>query len=166
MNILVFSDTHGACNLMYDIVSKNKLTTDLVIHLGDNLKDAQDVMREFPTIAFLGVLGNCDYAAMHPGFRYDGAFTAEKRRLFYTHGHKYNVEYGLEYIVSNAKINNANVVLYGHTHVATFEKVNLNGVDVINPGSLSKPRDGSNGTYAHIVITNEKLNYEIIEVEK
>ena len=48
MKILVFSDTHGKTNKMYEIISKNKLTTDLVIHLGDNYKDIDSIRNFFP----------------------------------------------------------------------------------------------------------------------
>ena len=42
MKILVFSDTHGDVSLMKDVVSRNRYDTDLVIHLGDHLKDLHD----------------------------------------------------------------------------------------------------------------------------
>jgi len=41
----------------------------------------------------------------------------------------------------------------------------VSGVTVINPGSLSMPRDGSNGTYACIEILDEKTVCRIVEVE-
>ena len=74
MKILVFSDTHGDVSLMKDVVSRNRYDTDLVIHLGDHLKDLQSVMMDYPTIASIGVLGNCDFASMHPGAQFEGVF--------------------------------------------------------------------------------------------
>ena len=162
MKILVFSDTHGDVEAMREILSRNRADTDLVIHLGDHLKDLQALMLDFPLIASLGVLGNCDFASMHPGFRFEGTFTAEKRRIFYTHGHKYSVKSGLEYIVSNAKFNGADIVLYGHTHVSLIKEVN--GVIVINPGSLALPRDDKRPSYAILVIKEDKLDCKIMEV--
>lgn len=162
MKILVFSDTHGDTDSMRDIISRNRQDTDLVLHLGDHLKDMQSVMLDFPLIASLGVLGNCDFASMHPGFRYEGTFTAEKRRIFYTHGHKYNVKYGLDYIVSNAKFNGADIVLFGHSHVSLIEE--RNGVTVINPGSLLLPRDGKGCSYAVLNINEDKLDCKIVEI--
>ncbi|MBR2021279.1 MAG: metallophosphoesterase [Clostridia bacterium] len=162
MKILVFSDTHGAVSQMKDVIGRNRADTDLVIHLGDNYKDLQSVMLDFPTIASLGVLGNCDFSIMNQNVRYEGCFTAEKRRIFYTHGHKFNVKAGLDYIVSNAILNNADIVLYGHTHIAMFKE--YRGVAVINPGSLSCPRDESSGTYAVLEIANDKLKCSIMEI--
>lgn len=164
MKILVVSDSHGDTDLLYDIVSRNRLWADLVIHLGDNLKDINEVMRDFPTIAHLGVLGNCDFASMYIEPRSEGTFTAERRKIFYTHGHKYNVNYGLEYLVSNAKLKECNVVLYGHTHVSLCQEIN--GVLVVNPGSISRPRDGGGGSYARLEINDDNISCKIIEVEK
>ena len=163
MNILVVSDSHGDTDLLYDIVSRNR-TVDLVIHLGDNLKDMGEVMRDFPTVARLGVLGNCDFASRYIDPKSEGTFTAEGRKIFYTHGHKYNVTYGLDYLVSNAKFNGCNIVLFGHTHVAMSE--NISDVLVVNPGSISRPRDGSRGTYARLEIHDNNVKCEIVEVEK
>ncbi len=164
MNILVVSDTHGDTATLKAIVSRNQGWCDLIIHLGDNLKDAQDVMLDFPAIAFLGVMGNCDYPTMYRNEKYEGTFTIDKKKIFYTHGHKYNVKYGAEYLVSNAKFNGANIALYGHSHEAVVKDVNE--VLVINPGSTSFPRDGSGGTYAKLVINNDRAKCDIVEVGK
>ena len=164
MNILVVSDSHGDVELLHDIISRNRARCDLVIHLGDNLLDINEVMRDFPTVAHLGVLGNCDFASMYADARNEGTFTAEGRRIFYTHGHKYNVGFGLEYLAANAKLHKCNIALYGHTHVALCEEIN--GVLVINPGSISRPRDASGGTYARLVIDGDKAVCETVEVTK
>jgi len=162
MKILVFSDTHGDISAMRDIITRNQADTDLVIHLGDHLKDLQSVMLDSPLIASLGVLGNCDFASMYPRARFEASFTAEKRRIFYTHGHKFNVKYGLDYIAANAKFNGADIVLYGHTHVPVFEE--RNGVTIINPGSLVLPRENNPCTYAVLNINGDKLDCKIMEI--
>lgn len=162
MKILVFSDTHGDIGAMRDVILKNMYDTDVVIHLGDNLRDLHNVMSDFPFIASLGVLGNCDFAIMNQGARFEGCFTACKRRIFYTHGHKFNVKAGYECLVSNAKFNKADVVLYGHSHIALYEE--KNGIAIINPGSISCPRDGSKGTYAMLEIEENNLICKILEI--
>lgn len=164
MRILVVSDTHGDIDRLYDVVSKYRLSVDIVLHLGDNLSDAENVMRDFPTIAFLGVKGNCDFSYMLSDAKNEGCFTAEGRRIFYTHGHRYNVNYGTEYLVSNAKFNRCDIALYGHTHIRLCEE--QNGVLVVNPGSLSRPRDNSNGSYCVLDIKDTKVKCEILEVSQ
>ena len=164
MKILVVSDSHGDRELLYSIVLKHKDSIDLVIHLGDNLIDGIDIMRSFPTVAFLGVLGNCDYASMYADAHFEGTFFAEGKRIFYTHGHKYNVDYGVEYLAQNAKLRNADIALFGHTHVSKVCECST--VTIINPGSISRPRDGSGGSYALIEIKDSNLTYKICEVQK
>ncbi len=163
MKILVVSDTHHGVDTLREVVSKNQNGLDLVIHLGDNEDDGVIVMKDFPKIAFLSVLGNCDYHSFSYSSKYYGFFTAESRRLFYTHGHKYNVKYGTDMIVSNARLNGADIVLFGHTHIPFVEERN-NGMLIVNPGSLMFPRSGDIGTYAILNITGRKVDCSIVEV--
>lgn len=159
--ILVVSDSHGNTELLKRIVTENS-SCELVIHLGDNAADANEVMRDFQTKANLSVLGNCDMGYFLDKVNYDGTFSVEERRIFYTHGHKYNAS--VDMMVAQAKMKNADIVLYGHTHVSFAEEIR--GVLVINPGSISLPRDGTNGTYCVIEIDGKKVKHEIKEVER
>lgn len=163
MKILVVSDSHGNTKLLYDIVSRNR-TCDLVIHLGDNTTDGSSVMSDFPTMAFLTVLGNCDLGVSLNNINPEGTFTAEGRRIFYTHGHRYNVNFGNDVLVYQAKMKNADIALYGHTHVSLAEE--KGGVLVINPGSISLPRDGTCGTYCILEINGKDVKYQICEVQQ
>lgn len=162
MKILVVSDSHGNTQLLHEIVGRNR-TCDLVIHLGDNASDGNEVMRDFPTVAYLAVTGNCDMGFALNNLNSEGSFAAEGHRIFYTHGHKYNVNFGNDVLVYQAKMKNADIALYGHTHVALAEE--KGGVLVINPGSISLPRDGSCGTYCIIEIKGKDVKYKICEVE-
>ncbi len=163
LKILVVSDSHGNINLLHDVISANR-NVDLVIHLGDHTADGNEVMRDFPTIAYLTVSGNCDIGSFINKTNTEGTFKAEGRRIFYTHGHKYNVKYGTQYLVSQAKINNADIALYGHTHISGVDE--QNGVLVINPGSVAFPRDGTSGTYCLLEIKDKSVKYEIKEVQR
>ncbi len=163
MKILVVSDSHGNTELLHKVVSQNRMC-DLVIHLGDNASDGNEVMRDFPTIAFLNVTGNCDMGFVLNGVSSEGTFTAEDRRIFFTHGHKYNVNFGNDILVYQAKMKNADIALYGHTHVSFAQE--KGGVLVINPGSISLPRNGSCGTYCILEICGKEVKYKICEVEK
>lgn len=163
LKILVVSDSHGNTELLHSVVSKNR-SCDLVVHLGDNTADGTEVMKDFPTVAFLTVSGNCDMFSFSGTANTEGTFTAEERRIFYTHGHKYNVNFGIDYLVAQAKMQKADIALYGHTHVNFAEE--KSGVLVINPGSISLPRDSSGGTYCVMEIDGSNVKYEIKEVEK
>ena len=164
MKILVFSDTHGYTAQMYEIISRKRTDTDLVIHLGDNFRDVEEISRNFPTIAFLGVRGNCDLFANddYPQFR---TFTYDGHKFFLTHGHMQAVKKG-EYslLAVEAKKNGCDIALFGHTHVAVIAEVC--GITVFNPGSISNPRDFTGGTYGIITINNGKATFDIKELGK
>ena len=58
----------------------------------------------------------------------------------------YNVKFGYENIIAEAKRRNADIVLFGHTHNQYTEY--LDGLYIMNPGSV-----GMNGDYGVIDIT-------------
>lgn len=164
MKILVFSDTHGSTYKMQEIIGRKRAVTDLVIHLGDNTRDLDQVSRDFPTIAFLGVRGNCDFA-VGDDYPISRTFTYDGHKFFITHGHTQGVkskQYAL--LALEAKKNGCAVALFGHTHVGAHKEIN--GVTVFNPGSLSNPRDFTGGTYGIITIENTKITFEIVDSGK
>ena len=59
-----------------------------------------------------------------------------------------------------AEENDCIAVCYGHTHVPGCE--DFSGITLLNPGSLSQPRDGTNGSYAIIRSTEDDFYTNII----
>ena len=68
--------------------------------------------------------------------------------------------------------NESKFAFYGHTHVAKHETIN--GVHVINPGSISQSRSNIEETYVELLIDDTRLeatlnfrnrNHEIISSE-
>ena len=162
MKILVFSDTHGKTEKMYEIIKQNKMNTDLVIHLGDNYKDIDYIRNFFPECAFLGVCGNCDYIK-DDRYPQSSHITLDGHTFFFTHGHMQSVKtYGFSLLVAQAKKVGAGTALFGHTHKSILKEEN--GVTIFNPGSLSEPRDFSGGSYGVITVNDVKCKYEIIQI--
>ena len=62
----------------------------------------------------------------------------EGHKIMVTHGHNYGVSMDLYGISEEAAARECEFVLFGHTHKPVIEK--KNGVLVINPGSVSFPR--------------------------
>ena len=76
----------------------------------------------------------------------------DKYKVFMTHGHAFSVKSGYEEICREASNQGADIVLFGHTHLATLEyikKGSIRGVEsdlvLFNPGSLASMFDGSFG---------------------
>ena len=48
----------------------------------------------------------------------------------------------------------ADVAVFGHTHVA-IEQI-IDGVLIVNPGSISRPRDAANGSFMMLDLQPDK----------
>ena len=62
----------------------------------------------------------------------------ETRYLLLTHGHYYNVSLGIEGLYQEAVDRDCDIAMYGHTHRPFLDR--YHGVTILNPGSLSYPR--------------------------
>jgi putative phosphoesterase len=134
MRIAVISDTHRNLYALNQ-VSKMIQDTDMIIHLGDNTDDVEVIKKNYKG-KVISVRGNCDFSAFIPVERIE---EIEGKKLFLTHGHKYDVKYSLLRLKYRAKELGADIVLFGHTHqtLELFE----DGIWFINPGSAALPRD-------------------------
>jgi len=141
--IFVISDTHKLNAGMTTALWREAGKFDTVIHLGDIEGCEQEIREEIervnPLCGFLLVRGNCDDDMKVPSYRcaeFDGV------KLFMTHGHRYynRVPGGpFDALASAAAGEGCRIALFGHTHQPLYEKA-WNGVILINPGSISLPR--------------------------
>lgn len=136
MNILIFSDSHGRVLDMFNLVEN--ISPDAVIHLGDYDEDAQDLRRSYPNITVYSVRGNNDYGSDSPWF---SVVTLEGIKFYLTHGHREGVVWTSSGNISEyAQKFGCSIALYGHTHCANH--VIDNDIHILNPGSISLPRQG------------------------
>jgi len=167
MKILVFSDSHGVCDYMLEETEKlkNNIIIDYIIHLGDLVRDAKLLQKNFPEIPVLYVYGNCD-------FTYD-IKEAEKelefqgKKFFILHGDTRRVKRSLAGLESIAAQKDYDMILYGHTHTPREDYVTNKtgkGTYIINPGAVSYNRDGSRRSYCVIDITGDTLCANIIYI--
>ncbi|MBF8984365.1 metallophosphoesterase [Lutibacter sp. B2] len=156
MKIVVISDTHGQTDLAEKIISEIK-NIDLCIHLGDYYKDALYISEKMG-IEIVAIKGNCD---SKDDVQEESVLKIEGHKIFITHGHEYNVKTDLNRLYYKAKSLDCHIALFGHTHKAI--KVEHEGMIILNPGSLTKPR-GTGPTYAVLEINKENIEVEIIEV--
>lgn len=159
MKVLVMSDTHGYLTNARRAIEKNP-DIELIIHLGDYCRDVAQLIQLYPDKKFEYVYGNSDIGV--------GLIAAEKtleienRRIFMTHGHKYSVKWDLNRILAKAELENAQIVLYGHTHIAVVEKASE--CTVLNPGSISESRSNMSESYAIMDITQEYVDAELFYI--
>lgn len=159
MKILVISDTHGDINKAQEIIKKNN-GINLIIHLGDYFRDAQKLSRLFPDIPVEYIHGNCDF--MIGNVPSEKLLECEGKKIFITHGHRYSVKWDYDKLYKKAEEMKVDLILFGHTHIADLVK--RDNYYVVNPGSISEPRDDSNESYAIIEISKESLKPQLYYV--
>ena len=146
MELLVFSDSHGRSDAMYNVLLRQVKKPDGVIFLGDGLRDAEMLENEIP---WYMVKGNCDWFG---GERPDEIVMAlGGHRVLMTHGHNYGVKNGLGKLLMHALNVGADVVMFGHTHQPYLHTITEtaqgktleNPIYLFNPGSIGS---GSFGT--------------------
>lgn len=131
MKIIVVSDTHGSYRNFKKVMQLHR-NADIVVHCGDSRDEVDRIREEYPGITFYTIKGNCDFYKDNLVGAAD--FTVEGVHFFATHGHMYNVKYGLFDLDAAAREGGYDVVLFGHTHYAT--DVVKDGIRFFNPGSL------------------------------
>ena len=158
MKILVLSDTHGDISMAKKIwASLDDL--DLVLHLGDYYEDAEKLAAYVRT-RVIAVHGNMDFEGDSPLHR---IIDTEYGPVLITHGHCDRVRASYDKLLYRAEEAGCKAALFGHTHVAVNEVID--GIHVVNPGSLTRPRDGAAGSYAVIETSEDRFDCRIIRTD-
>ena len=132
MKIAVFSDTHGSVARMMRAV--REVGPDVLVHLGDYVRDTDCLKSGVPKIPLYQVAGNCDIGSSVPQ---ELVVEFGPVRALLCHGHRYAVDWGrLDSMVYSAQEKDCSLVLFGHTHCA--ENTEIGGVKLINPGTAGK----------------------------
>ena len=155
MKVLVFSDCHGNTRYLEDAISSHPEIND-IIFLGDGISDVDDVACFYPTKSFYCVTGNCDRSDMRPS---SSVISIGSVKMYLSHGH---YMHSLEDLVKTVKENGAEVVLFGHTHFAKLDYTD--GVHIMNPGSISIPRDEPRPSYGILELTEKGILKTIIRI--
>ena len=142
MKILVVSDTHGNESLLKELVSSYP-KMDYYLHAGDSGLD-RDTLYPFESVR-----GNTDYYPFDELLRIytPMGYLLVRHKPWFT----------------NEQIKDNKFLIHGHTHQYRFslddDKVFL------NPGSLSLPRDGTNGTFMIMNIEKDSATIIIYDIE-
>lgn len=153
---LVVSDTHGRDQNFYDVLDiEGKI--DGLIHCGD-FEGSEGRFALAVECPVYFVAGNNDFFS---DLNRELEFDLSGHHFFVTHGHNYYVSMDLESIKDEGIARGADVVVFGHTHRPVVKE--SDGIYLLNPGSLSYPRqEGRRPSY--LVITadeNDDLCCEI-----
>ena len=159
MKILVISDSHGRLAALREAVQAQP-DASMLLFLGDGDREI-DVLRDElpPTMPLIAVRGNNDWASREPD---DRVLEECGVRILMTHGHKYHVKWGLDEAIAAARAQNAQILLYGHTHVPFNEY--RDGLYIMNPGSVGFPDMGPR-TYGIIELRPQGILTNIVPIE-
>ncbi len=153
---LVFSDSHGHAENMNRVFEKMKDETAGVIFLGDGERDFDVIWNKSNGIDTYRVSGNCDWNGKYAK---NAVITIEGHKILITHGAEYGHTAHLELLTAAARENNCEAALFGHTHVRFKGK--KNGILLMNPGSISVPRDGLPPSFGLILADFNCIRFRI-----
>lgn len=159
MRIFVISDTHGnidrVCKVYTKLLTQGPI--DLIIHCGDFYADAVQIEQRIG-VPVTKVKGNCDGLCGEESY---AVVSTEYGNLLVTHGHMEMVNFSQQNLYYRALELDCRAAIYGHTHQAVFTEAG--GVYLFNPGSLTRPRDGSAGTFGLIITSAEHFKGYLYE---
>lgn len=160
MKYLIVSDIHGSMPRLEKVLSFYEVNKyDMLIILGDIMNygprnglpegiDAMGIAHRLNAMAdqIVAVRGNCDSEVdqmllSFPIMSDYSILVANGKRIFLTHGHKYNEEQKPSLGID--------AFFYGHTHLWKLEKKS-DGVLVCNTGSITFPKGGNVPTFVTI----------------
>jgi putative phosphoesterase len=145
-SILVISDSHGDITALSTALAWAKNTVlDAAVFLGDGAGDlAVASARTGFSLSWYSVRGNGDY-----GFSIPDNIVMEippSHKIFLSHGNRLRVGDGKRIIADAARRSGASAALFGHTHIPYC--ATIDGIFLLNPGSISRPRSDSGQTFA------------------
>ena len=170
MTLLIMSDSHGRPDLIEEAI--RRVRPDGILFAGDGLRDLTycDLPSLAPGCPYWAVAGNCDWltSPLIVGGRVldpeqEELITLEGVRILLMHGHRYGVKGGLGQAVARAIRLDADLLIFGHTHVpmelhlrpdshrADFSVTKP--LTVFNPGSLGDRR----ASFGTVMVRNGQL---------
>ena len=154
MKVLIVSDTHGRDDNLEMVVAQ-EAPFDMLIHCGD-VEGREIFIQALADCPCCMVSGNNDFFSDLPR---EEEIMLEGRKVFVTHGHYYGVSMDLRGVVEAAEDRKCQAVFFGHTHKPVI--MEKDGILVLNPGSLSYPRQsGRRPSYA-VLHTDGKGNMDV-----
>ena len=159
MRAVIVSDTHGRLGDLQEAIERSA-PIDWLLHLGDVLGQEDDIALLAGSARVAMVAGNNDFFS---GLKRELELEIGGVRIWMTHGHQYGIYQGTDRIKGLGLARQVDVVMFGHTHCPLLDIDEENGITLLNPGSVSYPRQpGRQGTYIVMdILPGKKVNYEI-----
>lgn len=128
MKILITSDIHKDLKRLNKVLTKHQ-KLDYHLDAGDSNLSI-DYLNEKKITS---VKGNTDFFSKLPVHR---ILEIDNKRILLIHGHHHSVKSGLSSLVNYAKLKEADICIYGHTHKQKMEVID--NITMLNPGALKQ----------------------------
>lgn len=151
-SIAVISDSHGSLKNL-SLFRLRIGQPDALWHLGDCAEDAP-LLAQRMNCGYVSVRGNCDPFSDAP---LKQIIDWHHRRFLLLHGHTVSGRLNLLYL---AKEQRCDAILFGHSHVPSAEYVD--GIWMINPGSLSRPRSSEGPSMALLTLDDTVFDVQLL----
>lgn len=132
--ILICSDTHGRTLNLEKILGNMKFDAMIFLGDGEGLEDRLSNLPGCPAELYM-IKGNNDHS---PSLPESAVIELGSHRIYLTHGHRYHLYFGYTLLISAVKEKGCDYCFFGHLHKPILK--NREGVQFLNPGSLSEPR--------------------------
>ena len=156
MKVLIVSDTHGRDENLEWVVSY-ETPIDAMIHCGD-IEGSEDYFEALLDCPVYMVRGNNDFFS---DLNSEIVIELAGKRIMVTHGHYYGVSMGPERLIDEGMSRDIDIIMFGHTHRPFF--LQENDIIVLNPGSLSYPRQSGREPSYIIMEIDEKNNFNFFK---
>ena len=154
MKYFVFSDSHG-CSKNMETILRDQLPDELIF-LGDGELDLLPIRKKYPDLKIHHVRGNCDLTS---SARETLIIQCGRKKIFACHGHTLGVKESVDQLISKAFDSEADVVLYGHTHIP-YTAYTM-AMEILNPGSIG---DVPDPTYGLVEINGFNVRTMILHI--
>lgn len=150
--ILVVSDTHGEYDLLNELILIEN--PDYILHCGDHQFKIDYLLNN----KIYYVNGNSDYFTNQYG-KEELILNIDGLNICVIHGHKqYSINWHTS-LYKYFKTMNPDIICYGHSHKEVVDE--LYGVKIINPGSITYPRNKYFRKSYILIYIYENKNYDI-----
>lgn len=152
MRVIVMSDSHGRDDRIQELLDLYP-DASYFIHCGDIECDPQKFLQ------LICVQGNND---LYYQYKNEIKLNILGHNILIMHSHQFSYYERSRKMAEHAIEKDCEIFLYGHTHVLKDEVVN--GVRLINPGSLWRSRDEKGPSYIILDISEHEVKCEKVMI--
>ncbi len=154
IKIVLVSDNHGMRECLAQ-VRKMHADADYFMHCGDSSLPGY-LMEGFATVK-----GNNDYYGEYPLMK---VLHVGEHVIYLTHGHCDMFMRQYKMLADKARSFGCDLCFFGHTHIPLDTQID--GVRLLNPGSICFNRDGSEPSYMIVTLEGKSVEAKLLRYQR